>query len=252
MSDRTAFKVMTLNLRFGLADDGENSWPYRKELFKKLFQKYHPTFIGVQESNHFQTEYLNSILNEHHSIGWHNRSREGWQNNLIFYHNSWHCLAKRHFFLSETPDIESRLKGSRWPRQCVIGLFQQADFRLIAVNTHFDFDASVQKRSAELIIGFLSDFPEQYPVVITGDFNTTPSTPAYNIFMESGFCEVCQDGYTSTFHNFTGDEGGEHIDWILYRGGLTLRYKKVVRDSFSGRFPSDHYPVFARFDCDSF
>lgn len=251
MSDRTHFTVMTMNLRFGLSDDGDNSWPNRKHLFSKIFHKYPATFIGMQESNHFQTEFLNQILDEHNFIGWHNRSCETWQNNILFYHKSWHCLENLHFFLSETPEVESKLSGSRWPRQCVIGLFEKDDFRIIVINTHFDFDGLVQKRSSELIMGFLSYFSQKYPVVITGDFNTIPGSPPYNIFMDNGFCEVFDNEYISTFHGFTGEEGGDHIDWILYRGNLHLTCKKVIKDSFSGRFPSDHYPVLARFDYDN-
>lgn len=249
ISDKTDFTVMTMNLRFGLADDGDNSWDNRKDLFVKLLERYPSTFLGIQESNHFQTEFLISTLNTHHSIGWHNLSAQRWQSNLIFYHKTWQCLERRHFFLSNTPDVESKLPKSKWPRQCVIGLFQQGDFKLIAVNTHFDFEPLVQKRSAELILGFLSDFPKEYPVIITGDFNTSPGSIAYNFFMNSGFSEVFENEYTSTFHGFKGeDESGKHIDWILHRGGLHMKCNRVIRDSFSGRFPSDHYPVLAEFE----
>ena len=109
------FTVMTMNLRFGLADDGDNSWENRKQLFPLLFDLYPFTFLGVQESNHFQTEFFNRILDTHKAIGWHNRHKLRWQSNLIFYHNTWQCLEYRHCFLSETPDMESMLPGSKWP-----------------------------------------------------------------------------------------------------------------------------------------
>ena len=45
--------VMTLNLRFGRADDGLNSWENRKERYVSFFQEYRPDFIGIQEVNDF-------------------------------------------------------------------------------------------------------------------------------------------------------------------------------------------------------
>ncbi len=38
-----------------------------------------------------------------------------------------------------------------------------------------------------------------------------------------------------------------HIDWILFKSGVKLLTAGVVTDDFSGRFPSDHYPVRAIF-----
>ena len=234
---------MTMNLRFGLADDGKNSWQNRKPLCAQLLQRYPSHFIGVQESNHFQTEFLIQNLPDHSFIGWHNRSKERWQSNLIFYHNTWTCLESRHYFLSSTPDKESKIPGSKWPRQCVIGVFQNASQRIIAANTHFDFNAVVQEKSASLVIKFLSDFPEDCPVVITGDFNAAPDSIARAVFQKNGFFEAFDNQPATTFHNFKGEATNAHIDWILYRGNIKQIQRKIIIDSFSGQYPSDHYPV---------
>lgn len=247
MAEATDYTVMTLNLRFGLADDGENSWQNRKPLCADLLGRYPATFLGVQESNHFQTRFLAGQLSHHDFIGWHNPSKERWQSNLVFYHHTWQCLKSHHYFLSSTPDVESRMAGSKWPRQCVIGLFQKASTRLIVATTHFDFDASVQEKSASLVVGFLSDFPKDCPVIITGDFNSNPGSPAHAIFKANGFSEVFEDQPATTFHRFTGEATLDHIDWILHQGKIAVTHKEIIMDSFSGRYPSDHYPVRATF-----
>lgn len=241
------YTVMTMNLRFGLADDGDNSWQNRKHICAGILKKYPATFLGVQESNHFQTRFLIKNLGDHHFIGWHNPLKERWQSNLIFYHKTWKCLKNRHYFLSSTPKVESRMKGSQWPRQCVIGLFQRASDRVIVANTHFDFDESVQKKSAELVLRFLSEFPGDCPVMITGDFNSNPGSRAHEFFRENGFLEAFDNNPSTTFHRFKGEATGEHIDWILYRGDIKISGKKIITDSDSGRYPSDHYPVMAGF-----
>ena len=144
--------------------------------------------------------------------------------------------------------MTSKLAGSKWPRQCVIGLFQKEKNRIIVVNTHFDFDSFVQEKSAKLIMKFLSEFPIGLPVVIIGDFNANPGSLAHTLFRNQGFNGVFDNEATSTFHGFEGRETGKQIDWVLYQGGLIPVFRQVVRDSFSKRFPSDHYPVRAGFD----
>ena len=103
--------VLTLNLRFGLADDGPNNWQYRKKVFPHLFEKYRPDFIGFQEVNDFQTDFLNGMLTEYDFIGKRSPSPSFWQDIIIFYKKTWTCVYREHFFLSPTPTIPSRFRG---------------------------------------------------------------------------------------------------------------------------------------------
>ena len=239
--------IMSVNLRFGLADDGENAWQHRCQAFAPLFENCTPDFIGMQEANNFQTEYLTQTLPDYHVIGLRDPSPPTWQNNPIFYKKKWQCLKHTHYFLSDTPHMESKLPGSRWPRQCVIGLFKSEEKRLIVATTHFDFDSGVQMRSAELILKFLTEFPEEVPVILTGDFNASPGSPAHKLFEAHGFKDSFTGDHSSTFHGFTGEDLGGHIDWILYRGELRMTHARVVKEAFHGVYPSDHFPVLCRF-----
>ncbi|MBU1172107.1 MAG: endonuclease/exonuclease/phosphatase family protein [Proteobacteria bacterium] len=240
--------VMTLNLRFGLADDGKNSWEHRKVAYPKLFMQIRPDFIGVQEANNFQTDYLATVLDDYQYIGRREPSPDFWQNNIIFYKKPWVCRKSQHYFLSDTPHIQSQFPDSRWPRQCTIGLFEKKDRSLIHVNTHFDFKASVQMKSAALILDFLKDFHEKTDTIITGDFNTTPESDTYKLFIKSGFNDLFKNKHSSTFHGFTGKNLGGHIDWILFKGNLKGMDQSIIRESFVGIYPSDHYPVLSVFE----
>ena len=126
-------------------------------------------------------------------------------------------------------------------------MFKKDHRRLICVNTHFDFDPFVQARSACLVLEFLDRFPPGLPRMIVGDFNSDPGAPAHRLFLSRGLDEVFSGRQVTTFHGFTGEDTGRHIDWILFKGGLRLDSARVVTDDFSGRFPSDHYPVLAGF-----
>ncbi len=251
MANPGTFSVMTFNLRFGLADDGPNCWENRKRVYPPLFEAYQPDFIGFQEVNNFQADFLCRLLDGYDFIGRRESSSRSWQNNLIFYRKQWTCRAARHLFLSSTPRVESRLDGSRWPRQCTLGLFEQGKMTVVMANTHFDFSEAVQVRSAGLVVDFLSKFsPESstdLPTVVTGDFNSLPGGGAHRAFVDNGFEDAFENAHTYTFHGFTGRDRGGHIDWILFRGGITPLNRKIVRERFSGLFPSDHFPVLVEF-----
>ncbi|MBL7179805.1 MAG: endonuclease/exonuclease/phosphatase family protein [Desulfobacterales bacterium] len=249
--------VLTLNLRFGLADDGPNGWQYRRKIFTTLLAKYHVDFIGFQEANDFQLDDLDNILTEYDFIGKRSPSPFFWQNNIIFYSKTWSCIHQEHFFLSPTPMIPSRFRKSLWPRQCTIGMFAKNRRRLICANTHFDFDVSVQIESAKLIMERLSHLPPDVPVILMGDFNAPPSSPCYTIFtgknqksadLKRFFKNVFKKPFPGTHHGFTGNANGDHIDWILYRGRIAKKKYKVIRDIIDGIYPSDHFPLYASFN----
>lgn len=242
-TDRDSITVMTVNLRFGLAKDGENRWENRAPLMAEILNRYPADFIGFQEVNHFQAKFLERHLPDHGHIGWYKKETPWWQSNMVFHRRSWSCLGNSHHFLSKTPDLPSKLDGSKWPRQCVSGWFQHKDREVLVVNTHFDFDSGVQVRSADLVLSFIDRFPAGLPVIITGDFNANPDSPACGRFLANGFTEVFSGRHATTYHEFNGIDTGRHIDWILFRGPFHLTAGQVVMDDFSGRFPSDHYPV---------
>lgn len=240
------FTIMSFNLRFALANDGENSWEKRSGIVSRVLKRDLPDFLGVQEANHIQARFLADNFTSHRHIGWHHRSEKRWQSNMIFYHHSWRCTDDYHWFLSETPETKSIMKGAKWPRQCVIGRFEKQGKQLVVVNTHFDFDQMVQEKSAKLILELLKQFPFDLPVVITGDFNADPQSPAWQIFLNNGFDEVCNGHYATTFHGFDGRASGRHIDWILFRNNIIRSAHKVIQYNEAGRYPSDHFPVWAK------
>ncbi len=251
------FSVMTFNLRFGLAQDGDNSWNRRKTLFPELLNKYKVDFLALQEVNDFQADFIGKILNHHDMIGIRKPAPSFWQNNVIFYDNTWKCSFRDHFFLSPTPNIPSRLPQSIWPRQCTMGIFEKRHERVICINTHLDFSREVQSHSADLIMKRLSKLPVDIPAILMGDFNADPSCKCFKIFTEqknskiykkvSYFKPVFHEPYPGTHHGFTGETNGAHIDWILFRGNLNVQEYKVISDKIAGQYPSDHFPLFAIF-----
>ncbi|MBW1769732.1 MAG: endonuclease/exonuclease/phosphatase family protein, partial [Deltaproteobacteria bacterium] len=166
--------VLSLNLRFGLADDGPNAWEHRKESVVKLFRKHSPDLIATQEANDFQIDFLAQHLSEYLYIGRRHPSPKFWQDNVLFYRKTIVCKDELHLFLSETPHVPSRSFGSRFPRQATLGLFHVNDQPLICINTHFDFENPAQMGAARLIKEQLASYDNDIPTILMGDFNATP------------------------------------------------------------------------------
>jgi len=252
------FSVMTLNLRFGLADDGPNNWVHRQKSYPELFNNHRPDFLGFQEVNDFQADFLKTILDEYKWIGERKPAPSFWQNNIIFYHKNWACIDQDYFYLSPTPNTPSKFKKSRWPRQCTIGVFKYSNNTLAIANTHFDFDVTVQTKSADLIMKRLSALPTDSPTILIGDFNAAPCSPCYEIFTGQHvngadeatvfFKNAFQKPYPGPVHGFEDGSIGDHIDWILYRGGVSPVKSGIIRGKINGMYPSDHFPLFAEFN----
>ena len=45
-----------------------------------------------------------------------------------------------------------------------------------------------------------------------------------------------------TFHGYSPDKG-DIIDYCFVDGKVTVNSSKVIRTTFDGKYPSDHYPV---------
>ena len=65
----TPLDVMSFNIRYGMARDGENAWPHRRALLVETIQKLNPDVVGLQECLRFQIQYIVKRLPEYRWIG---------------------------------------------------------------------------------------------------------------------------------------------------------------------------------------
>ena len=240
--------ITNLNLRFGRADDGPNSWEQRKKAYPGFLESYPHDFYTFQEANDFQVHFLDNLLPEYSFIGHQDPVPDWWQSNIIFYHHRFQCLALDHFYLSETPEVPSKFEQSRWPRQCTLGVFALDKQRLLVLTTHFDFKEEVRKASSNLLLQRLEQYEKQIPAILTGDFNATPGSPCYQtLTAHGGFANVFQPPYPGTYHGFDGRDNDQHIDWILYRGEINVLDAQIITEQFEDVYPSDHFALTATF-----
>src|SRR5688572_17683699 len=66
---RREIRVMTFNIRYGTASDGENHWDKRKEFLVETIKAFDPDLLGTQETLGFQRDYLAEKLPGHAVLG---------------------------------------------------------------------------------------------------------------------------------------------------------------------------------------
>jgi endonuclease/exonuclease/phosphatase family metal-dependent hydrolase len=253
-------KVMSYNIRLDVASDGENRWDARKDKVAALMNYYEADFIGGQEVQHHQLEYLQSQLTKYKYIGvGRDDGKSAGEYSCIFYNNEkFTVIQQSTFWLSQTPDSVSFGWNAACRRVCTYGLFQnrQTKQMLWVFNTHFDHLGDTARiESAKLItqkINLLTR-DKKYPVALTGDFNSKPGeAPA--IYMNEGFQNarnVSKEkpyGPADTWEGFEFNKKPDGcIDYIFISKDKRWTVKKfaTITDSYDMKYPSDHFPILA-------
>jgi endonuclease/exonuclease/phosphatase family metal-dependent hydrolase len=91
--------------------------------------------------------------------------------------------------------------------------------------------------------------PKNVPFVLTGDFNSPAGGEVFQLFerdmKDAWSAAPFRFGPEGTFNSFGAARNATRIDWIFLRGGVKPLQVHTSTLSMEGRYPSDHYPVFA-------
>jgi len=251
-------KILTCNIRYFDADDGDNNWIYRKKMCVDVIKSQSADIICFQEMRIQQFEYIAAALPEYAHYGLVDEPTGKSPANCIFYlKEKYNLISSSGYWLSEQPHIAG---SSSWQSACVRlanwvrleDITTGVEFRVI--NTHLDHVSQVARENqAQVIVDDSSAYPEDYPQILTGDMNCSPENRAIEIFKTAWtdtYRCVHDEEYTGfTFHEFFVDklnlENLGKIDWIFMRGKVETIASEIIMDSVEGRYPSDHYFVSA-------
>ncbi len=257
-SEGARLEVMTFNVRYGLAADGDNAWLNRRDLVFEVMQGDWD-FIGLQEALVFQIEEIVEALPEY-SVLYRTREAdpEAGEACAILYRTSrWRLDDQRSgtFWLSETPEVPaSKSWDSSLPRVATWGVFRSDEVDLLVANTHFDHRGEQARlESARLLRHRISKAAAGLPFVVLGDFNAGEDSPPVaelvgagaNPWTEAWRAIHPDEERAGTFGSWTGVDDGPKIDHIFLSTGIDVLSSEIVRWSIDGRYPSDHYPVVA-------
>lgn len=251
-------RVMSFNVRLGVADDGDDSWEHRKLLVARTIRDFDPDLLGTQEAWPFQSRFILQELGDLEYVGWPRRPGDGEECAILYRKSRFEKTDEGQFWLSETPEVAaSKSWDSSLPRIVTwVALRDKSGSgrELVFLNTHFDHrGAGARLESARLLRRHLAGLSR--PWVLTGDFNCGEGSPPYEALVGEGEGLVVVDSYRAirprrqegegTFNGFEGRRGGERIDWLLVPPTFQVVGAAIDRTEAGGRFPSDHFPVTA-------
>ncbi len=249
------FVVMSQNVRYG--NDGENkNVSDRAPRFKQLVELYKADLIGTQETTPTWNKFYEENLKDYGMIGCSRdgeNAKTGEWGTILYRRDRFEVMDSDTFWLSDTPEKVSRVSGSKCNRICTWALLKDknTDKIFVFANTHLDHGTDeVREDQIEILFKELSDLMSKYPIILTGDFNATPSSAVY-----ATATKTLKDSRTEATENRSvvnhtydgyGTSSGKIIDYCFYNDKASATWYKVANDQFGG-YVSDHYGVVTEF-----
>ncbi len=256
----SAINVMSFNVRYATANDGNDRWELRRDLCLEVIRQQSPDLLLLQEALRSQIDEIKSAVPGYAEVGCgrEDGAAKGEYAAILFRKSKFGLGGCGWFWLSDTPTKPNSMTwGNRVTRICTWARFEFGG-RVIAVyNTHLDHESQPSReRSVSLIADHMASNSKGLPLIFGGDFNAGESNLAIRKvtgddgfgFVDS-FRQIHQDAVdVGTFHAFKGHTTGEKIDYIFVSGHWNVLESEIVRANTDGRYPSDHFPVTARIE----
>ena len=255
-NEQKELKVMSYNIRMGIAKDGTNSWEFRCPATIEMLNAQKPDVFGVQEAFEFQIRFIEEYCRDYKSVGvGRDDGKKKGEYMSIFWNKKTVSLLKwGTFWLSETPDKPSKGWDAHCRRTATWALMKdkKTGKKFYFVNTHLDHKGKeAQKNGLKLIVDRIESInPQGYPMILTGDFNIKPDNAALielDSRMQSTRKIAADTDNHNTFNGWSVKPTDNVIDYIYISGFSSCPQYKTVTEKFAERpFVSDHYPIFAR------
>jgi endonuclease/exonuclease/phosphatase family metal-dependent hydrolase len=264
--DEGSIRVMSFNIRYGTANDGDNHWNKRKDFLMDTIHAFGPDLLGTQETLRDQRDFIMSKLAGYESFGvGRDDGKDGGEMAALFYRASrFEKLAGGHFWLSETPDtVGSKGWDAALPRIATwvkLRDLQNTQVKpIFFLNTHFDHQGrQARKEAAMLIRKKVLELGAECDSIVTGDFNAGADSDVFSaLFADHALQESpLVDTFThahpkheegqGTFSGFQSTAtAGPRIDWVGCSRSFQVLAAAIDRTQRDGRTPSDHFPVTA-------
>src|SRR5687767_2573217 len=258
---RDPLQVMSFNIRYGTAKDGDNHWPARREMLFDVIRERDADLIGLQEALAFQIDEIEAAVPGYAvvGVGRDDAGRAGEFSAILFKKGRFRVADAGTFWFSDTPEVPaSKSWGNNITRICTWARFIDRDGRgFYHFNLHLDHESQPSRERSTALLrqridarAFAGD-----PVIVTGDFNVGERNPALSTLVAKTDAPPFVDTYrvvhadetvVGTFTGFkTGNTNGEKIDYVLVQPGAEVITAEIIRTSRNDRYPSDHFPVSA-------
>jgi endonuclease/exonuclease/phosphatase family metal-dependent hydrolase len=241
-----------------------------------VLRNHRPDLVGLQEALGFQIRQIRKAVAGYGLIGVarEDGADDGEYSAILYRLDRYDVNESGTFWFSDTPEVPG---SSHWGNACVRicswarFIEKKSGKAFYVFNLHLDHVSQPSRqKSAVLLSKRLLTRKHADPFVVTGDFNTGENNPVIlylkgklalskpngiksknPVPMVDTFRVLHPDaGDVGTFNGFKGNRRGEKIDYVLTMPGVKVLEAKILYDNLNGKFPSDHFPVWAvlRFD----
>jgi len=253
----TPITVASYNLRYNTQNDGVNAWPNRKENVKALIQFHDFDLFGTQEGLRGQLDDIAELPDYAFLGAGRDDGKTAGEHSAIFYRKSrFNVTQSGNFWLSETPDKP----GKGWDATCCNRICSWAKFAdqttgksFFFFSVHFDHQGVVARReSGKLMVQEIKKIAGNTPVILVGDFNSTPDTEQIKTIQSLlpdtyAVTKTPPYGPVGTFSGFKFDAPfKDRIDYIFVSKQFDVLKYGALTDAKEQRYPSDHLPVMAK------
>lgn len=257
LSCRARLTVMSFNVRQSHAKEvrESDSWTNRKEACLEMLKTRRPDLVGFQEAQYKgQWSWLRDTLASEYGsygLGRRNGADKGECMGILYRKDKLELLDSGTFWQSETPDTPSSCFDDINERSVSWAVFRilKNGKKFFFVNTHMGLSDNSRSKGMEVILKRLPELnPESLPVIITGDFNTTPGNFIFKELrttMDDSRDVAPVTDRLNTYNAWGNGKKAVVIDHIWISKGLKcLEYHTDTVPYGGHELISDHYPVY--------
>lgn len=244
-------KLISFNIRCCDDKDG-NSIKERAPRLAEVTKSYDADIIAFQEYTVPWEEQIAKFYPQYEMFSKYRSTQELESAPILWKKGSFECLDKGYFWLSDTPEVESRGWDALYNcwRMCEYVVLKHIESGKVFthMNTHYGFGDKGQVDSSRLIYEYSCKI-SQNPTFVTGDFNMRPDSLGYAEMVKhfTDVNSVTANDRRTTYHGY-GMVDNEHIDYCFIDGKIKPISLKLIDETVDGKYPTDHYGLFVELD----
>jgi endonuclease/exonuclease/phosphatase family metal-dependent hydrolase len=247
--------VVDWNIQVGSDPDTYHTdWPSRKTAMRQVLLEQNPDLMCLQEALSGQLEYIRTEIPGFGlaGVGRDDGDQKGEYCCILYKTSRFTPLESGTFWLSDTPEKpDNTWDNPPYKRICSWVRLKDkiTGSQFTVFNTHFPLFTPAKYKSARLVMDRINRLVPEHSLILTGDFNCKPDSDARRVFKQGGLKDIFaglgrQEGMT--YH--VAGVGKERIDSIYVNPNYKVNEVRVLKQSINGRFPSDHFGLFARIE----
>lgn len=244
-------RIMSFNIRCG--DVGVQTPESRYKLVSDTILKGEPDSVGIQEATPKWMEYLKTALSDKYDYVGIPREENGEYSSVFYLKNKYNVTESDNFWLSETPEKESKGWDAACYRICTWAVLENKETKekYVHVNTHLDHrGVEARRNGVELMLGHLKNYND-IPAVFTADMNILEGEENYLQFVNSGFMYDTKYKAENTMSYLTyhdshpSQQEKSIIDYVMINNKFSADTYRVVTAGIDDKYVSDHFPIYA-------